>query len=89
MEDSITISSIRINKILAEKLDIIAKREGISRAEIIRRSLEAFLAKEVEPKVKSAQELLDLVYRRTGRKPVSVRDTNDVYNELYKEDGIT
>ncbi|MEX2681631.1 MAG: ribbon-helix-helix protein, CopG family [Candidatus Sigynarchaeota archaeon] len=88
MENTVTISSIRISKTLAEKLDIIAKREGTSRAEIIRRSLEAFLANQIEPRGKSAREILDLVYKRTGRKPQSLRDTRDVYNESYRDEGM-
>ena len=88
MEDTVTISSIRISKTLAEKLDIIAKREGTSRADIIRRSLEAFLAKQIEPRGRSAQEVLDLVYKRTGRKPQSLHDTKDVYDETYKDEGM-
>ncbi|HME50796.1 MAG TPA: ribbon-helix-helix domain-containing protein [Candidatus Lokiarchaeia archaeon] len=89
MEETITISSIRIAKHLAEKLDVIARREGTSRAEIIRRSLEAFLAKQVEPHPKSAQEVLDLVYRRTGHKPTSIRSTKEVFDELYKEESLS
>ena len=88
MEDMITISSIRINKNLAEKLDILAKREGISRADIIRRSLEAYLAKQIGPRPKSAQEILDHVYKRTGRKPQDLRDTKDIYRDLYREEGM-
>jgi metal-responsive CopG/Arc/MetJ family transcriptional regulator len=87
MDDTITISSIRINKALGMKLDVVAKREGTSRADIIRRALEAFLAKEIEPRGRSAQEILDLVYKRTGRKPESSRDTKDVYDESYKAEG--
>jgi metal-responsive CopG/Arc/MetJ family transcriptional regulator len=88
MDEAVTISSIRLSKYLADRLDIVARREGTSRAEIIRRSLEAFLAKQVEPRPKTAQEILDLVYKRTGRKPSSSRSTRDVYNDLYKEEGI-
>nr|MDO8086752.1 ribbon-helix-helix protein, CopG family [Candidatus Sigynarchaeum springense] len=89
MDDKTTISSIRIGKGLAEKLDSIAKRDGTSRVEIIRRALEAFIAQQLEPPAKSAQQVLDLVYKRAGRKPVSSRETSDVFNEGYREEGIS
>ncbi|MBN2151567.1 MAG: CopG family transcriptional regulator [Candidatus Lokiarchaeota archaeon] len=89
MEETTTISSIRIGKGLADKLDSIARREGTSRVEIIRRALEAFLAQQLEPPAKSAQQVLDLVYKRAGRKPVSSRETREVFNEGYREEGIS
>jgi metal-responsive CopG/Arc/MetJ family transcriptional regulator len=88
MEDLITISSIRISKNLAEKLDFVSKREGISKTELIRRSLEQYLKKEFSPKLKTGEELLELIFQRTGHKPKIIRDIKSVFKENYKEEPL-
>lgn len=84
MDETVTISSIRINQQLAQKLDVVAKRAGISRAELIRRALEAYLPQFIDVRPKSAAEILSLVTRRAGGIPPIVRDIKDIYDENYR-----
>ncbi|HMF34931.1 MAG TPA: ribbon-helix-helix domain-containing protein [Candidatus Lokiarchaeia archaeon] len=88
MDETVTISSIRIGQQLAKKLDAVAKRAGISRAELIRRALEAYLPQFIEVKPKTAAEILDLVARRAGGIPPVVRDSKVVYDENYRTEPL-
>jgi len=88
MEDTVVISSIRINKRLAQKLEFVAKKEGITKTDVIRRSLELYLAKEFEPKPKTAEDILVQVYKRTGRIPEIKRDVKELFDESYKEEPL-
>ena len=89
MSDSIVISSFRIQKDLATKLNFLAKKEGISKSEIIRRALERYLSEIVIEKTSNAEEILKLVELRTGRKPKFVRDPKEIYHEEYRLEGIS
>ncbi len=88
MSDSIVISSLRIHKDLATKLNFLAKKEGISKSEIILRALERFLSEIVIEKTRNAEEILKLVELRTGRKPKLIRDPKEIYKEEYRLVGI-
>jgi len=44
--------------------------------------------KEVEPNIKNAEELLELIYKRTGRIPQVQRDIKDLFNENYQEEPL-
>ncbi len=81
MEDTVTISSIRLNKTLAKKLELAAQKEGISKTEMIRRSLEAYLPKIIEPRPKTADEVLDLVQKRSGGVPTIKKPVKEIFNE--------
>ena len=83
-----TISSIRISQQLAQKLETVAKRAGISRAELIRRALEAYLPQFIEVKPKTAAEILSLVARRAGGVPPIVRDIKYIYEENYRTEPL-
>jgi metal-responsive CopG/Arc/MetJ family transcriptional regulator len=80
-EDSIVISSIRLSKTLAEKLDFVAKMEGLSKTEIIRRSLEDYLPKHTPKQNKSAEDILRLIQKRSGIIPKIIKNPKDIFDE--------
>jgi predicted DNA-binding protein len=88
MEDQVTLSSIRISKILADKLEYLTKLKGITKNEIIRRALEQYFAEEMEPIPQSAQEILDNLYSTEGDRPKIKAKPKAIFNELYKEDDL-
>ncbi len=88
MEDNVVISSIRISKLLAQKLEFVAKQEGISKTELIRRSLEEYLTKRLTQKPKTFDEVLALIIKRTGRTPVITKDVKTVFDENYMEEPL-
>lgn len=88
MENTITLSTLRISKTLAEKIDLFAQKEGISRTEIIRRALESYFEKEISPKPLTAEEILERLYARTGIVPPSKRSVKEVFDELYREEKL-
>ncbi len=88
MEDNVVISSIRISKLLAQKLEFVAKQEGISKTELIRRSLEEYLTNRFTQKPKTFDEVLALIIKRTGRTPVITKDVKTVFDENYMEEPL-
>jgi len=84
----VVISSIRISKILAQKLELVAKQEGISKTEIIRRSLEEYLTKRLTQKPKTFDDVLALIIKRTGRTPKITKDVKSVFDENYAEEPL-
>ncbi len=86
MEEDVIISSIRISKVLAQKLEFVAKQEGISKTEIIRRSLEEYLTKRLSQKPKTFDEVLALINKRTGRTPTITKDVKTLFDENYAEE---
>jgi predicted DNA-binding protein len=88
MKDSVVISSIRISRELARKMDFVAKKEGTSRAELIRRAVEHYISHFIEEKPKNAKDILEMVERRTGRKPRTVKEPVEIYREEYEREGL-
>jgi len=86
--DTVVISSIRVSKELARKMDFVAKKEGLSRAELIRRAVEHYVSHFIEEKPKNAKDILKLVERRTGRKPRIVKEPAEIYREEYELEGL-
>jgi|GEM_PF-3436474 predicted DNA-binding protein len=79
-----TISSIRMSRELARKVELAARKKGISKAELVRRALEEYVSGVIDEKPKSAEEILKLVEMRTGRKPGLVRKVGEIFRESYE-----
>jgi len=82
--ESVVISSIRINKELSRRLDLAARKEGVSKAEIIRRALDKYLSKIIDEKPKSASDVLKRVEARAGKKPRIVKEPSEIFREDYR-----
>jgi predicted DNA-binding protein len=80
-EEVVVISSVRLNRTLAEKLEFAAKHEGLSKTEIIRRSLESYLPKVIPKPKKSAKDILRLVQQRSGVIPVMKKPPKEIFDE--------
>jgi metal-responsive CopG/Arc/MetJ family transcriptional regulator len=53
----VVISFIRISKELSRKLELAAKKEGVSRAELIRRAVEKYVSKIIDERPKNAGDI--------------------------------
>ena len=83
-----TLSSIRISVDLASKLELVAKIKGWSKTELVRRSLEAYLPQFLESSPQSADQVLDLLMRRSKRKPKMHLTAKEVFNENYQVEDL-
>ncbi|MHA1649153.1 MAG: ribbon-helix-helix protein, CopG family [Candidatus Helarchaeota archaeon] len=88
MDDTVVISSIRISKEMSKKLELIAKRQGISKTELIRRALESYLPQFIELRPNSAEEVLNKVKLRTGFIPKIKKSIKSIYQEIYETENL-
>jgi len=83
-EEKVVISSIRISKLLARKLELIAKKEGFtSKSELIKRALEEFAERHLTDKPKSAEDVLQLIEKRSGTIAKIKKKPSEIFMEEY------
>lgn len=76
-------TTLELKKELAERLFVLAEREGVNVEELLRRVLELY-----PEKPRSAAEVLELVKQQTGRKPKLLKSPPEVFRAGYKEEGL-
>ncbi|MEQ9715394.1 MAG: ribbon-helix-helix domain-containing protein [Candidatus Asgardarchaeum sp.] len=83
-EEKVVISSIRISKLLAKKLELIAKKKGFtSKSELIKRALEEFAERHLADKPRSAEDILQLVEKRSGTVAKMKKKPSEIFMEEY------
>jgi hypothetical protein len=84
-EDVVVISSIKLNRTNADELEFVTQHQGLSKTEIIQRSLEQYLPKLVPKQIKSARDILRLVQQRSGIIPVIKNKPTDIFEQKVNE----